>query len=156
MIFSGHHSFLLMSNVFMILIFQCFTCAHVQLISFTLWSISNWDAGCQYTLKSTVFSSTCACDLLFSFDSGRKVISWLQREKKFTFCQIAIFPREISGTIYELEVESKRFVSKGPKSTGFVWYTVWGSAAVFILSDLVPQEYSYSQILLPSCWYKER
>lgn len=148
--------FLLMFYGFVIIIFQCFICAHVQLISFTLWSISNWVVVCQYTLKFTVFCSICTHDLLFSFDSGGKVISWLQWENNFNFCHIAIFPREISGTIYELEVESKQLVSKEPKSTGFVWCTVWGSAAVSIFSDLAPQEYSQSQILLPLYWYKDR
>lgn len=115
MIFSAG-SFLLMSCGFVIIIFQCFICAHVQLISFTLWSISNWVVGCPYTLKFIVFHSTCRYDLLFSFHSGGKVISWLQWENHFNFCHIAIFPREISGTVYELEVESKQFLSKEPKS----------------------------------------
>lgn len=67
-----------------------------------------------------------------------------------------MFPREIGGNIYELEVESEWFVSKLPNSTGLVWYAVWGSADVFILSYLVPQQYSQSQILLSLCWYKDK
>lgn len=144
-----------MSCVFMIIIFQDFICAHMQLITFTLWSISNLFVHCQYTWKFT-FSVVHVHVIGFFLLIVGKGDGWLQWENSFGFCHITMFPREISGNMYELGVESKWFVSKVPKSTGLVWYMVWGSAAVFILSDLVPQQYSQSQVLLSLCWHKDK